>query len=658
MEYKIHSIQKVPHLIDEVIALGDSQRATLGFLADAAFRDYADKNRILVAVSKEKQAIGYVLFARKQNLICRLAHVCVHPEWRKHGVAAALIEELKKQTSQMRCITLRCKRDYNIDPFWEKNGFKAVDEMPGKAPSSTLTVWRHDLQPTLLSLLPETDKFLAVLDLNIVIGVHEDIDSECKSILEFTYADEIDYRISDHCFTEVNRSENNIQRDITRSCLKSFNGIEVCPSQYIIEAVVEIIGENNRDDACQIASAIYNEANCFITKDSKLLNSASDILNKFGIHIYNPTEFIVNYCNESGKDLYFPSSLPQTEIKFVPINDFNQDQCFRHYRVRDEKKHAFRDKLTLNSPNTQKYSKIEIDDEEVGIYHSSVEDDIYHIHLLRLNKLISHKHTINTHIIEKIIQGAIKSGAKRINVLDDYCDQLVVNGLRHAGFIERQGILSKPVEKGFITAQEAYAKAEIGSPDVQLNHEELFELEKLLWPAKIEELEIPTYMVPIKPKWASRLITSQGFMGSLFGTNDIIFQTRRVYYRSSRNKSIQPPGRIIWYTSANEVAGLSKCAIAVSMIDEVEIAPVKKLFSKYKRFGVYTWHDIITSAKNNPDKEMMAITFSKTEVFEKKIKLNDLEKVIHKCEDRNLLTVSPFKISPNSFKTIYELGFK
>jgi GNAT superfamily N-acetyltransferase len=158
MKYNIHNIKDVPDLINEVVALGDSQKNTLGFLPEHAFFEYADRGNILVAVSAEGRAIGYVLFAQKRNLVCRLSHVCVQPDCRKEGVAAALVSELKKHTAQMRRITLKCRRDYGIDSFWLKNGFTAIGETKGRGKThSTLTIWEFSLQPTLLSLVPEID---------------------------------------------------------------------------------------------------------------------------------------------------------------------------------------------------------------------------------------------------------------------------------------------------------------------------------------------------------------------------------------------------------------------------------------------------------------------------------------------------------------------
>ncbi|MDO9630278.1 MAG: hypothetical protein Q7I92_00050, partial [Humidesulfovibrio sp.] len=112
-----------------------------------------------------------------------------------------------------------------------------------------------------------------------------------------------------------------------------------------------------------------------------------------------------------------------------------------------------------------------------------------------------------------------------------------------------------------------------------------------------------------------------------------------------------------WYVSQNKQPGPNKCAVGISLIDEVAIAPVRNLFSKYERFGVYSWENILETAGDDPNKEMMAISFSKTEVFNIPVPLSTLSSIVNMNEQRNLLTVSPFFIKPETFEMIYELGF-
>lgn len=662
MKHSIHNITEKRDLLPDVISLGDSQKKTLGFLPESAFEDYAARGNIIVAVSESNEVLGYVLFAQKQNLVCRLAHVCVRPNARRQGIAEELISHLKQHTSHMNRITVRCRRDYGIDVFWEKNGFIARAETAGRgSKETTLTIWELPLQPTLLSLVPDSVKILVVLDLNVLIAAKLENDIVSESLLTFTYSDEIDYRISRYSFNEVNRSSDKIKRQHTRDLLNSFSVVDKCPNHELTESVVAIVGEKHRYDANQIASAIYNRAYSFITNDTKIISHSDEIARKFGIHLYTPTEFVVNYCNDQGKDLYYPAYLPQSEIQFRPIGEYSHSNLFRKYKASGEKKHEFKAKTTINPSLISEYSllRICIDGDEVGILIYFMKGQQIIIQLLRLKQFANHLHTISIHIIEKILLNAVEMGATEIVVADNDCGALVVSALLTAAFQQTNKGLVKPVEKGLITPQQAFSRLGINDADDELlSVQSLFEVERILWPAKIQGLDIPTYIVPIQPQWAKKLITAKDFQGLLFGTPELILQTRRVYYRHSKGTMINQPARIVWYVSQNKHPGPNKCAVGISLIDEVDIAPVKNLFSRYERFGVYSWKNILETAGGDPYKEMMAISFSKTEVFKTPVPLKKLADTIAESEVRKLLTVSPYRIESKTFEMIYKLGFR
>lgn len=390
-----------------------------------------------------------------------------------------------------------------------------------------------------------------------------------------------------------------------------------------------------------------------------LIRCSKNITLLYGIHIYSPTEFIINYCSGVGRDLYYPASLPQSEICFRPITNFTLEDYFKRYKGYQERKNHFKNKVTIKKPDVTEYSfvSIEIEGIEVGLYASFLKEKLMVINLLRLDKKALHKYTISSHIIEKILQGAVENGICQIEFIDTECGKLVETGLLDAGFEHFQDRYIKPIGRGFITANEALKLIGMKEVESDLTKETLFDLERLFWPAKIQELSLPVCILPIKPRWARELITSKDSQISLFGVPEKILQTRRVYYRSSRQSNlIQAPGRILWYVSGDSNFGSTKCVVATSLIDEIEIAPVNKLFPKYERFGVYKWKDVLMAAKNNAETNIMAITFSKTEVFKNFLGLGQVKRIIKTCESRNLNIVSPYAISQKTFKEIYISG--
>ncbi|MDY6783819.1 MAG: hypothetical protein SW833_14965 [Cyanobacteriota bacterium] len=131
-----------------------------------------------------------------------------------------------------------------------------------------------------------------------------------------------------------------------------------------------------------------------------------------------------------------------------------------------------------------------------------------------------------------------------------------------------------------------------------------------------------------------------------------------VYYCSKRALTgFKAPGRILWYVSQSrdslEKSGIILSAIrACSRLDKIVIGNPKKLYKQYRRLGIYNWKDLIRTAHDDLKKEIMAIQFSKTELFKKPITFDKLQEII----DRKFSVQSLFKISKEEFKAIYNEG--
>ena len=67
-----------PHLI-AVKDLWRANKATLGFLPDGAFNEYASKRMILVALNPDGECVGYLLY-RLSGMRVIIAHLCVRKD--------------------------------------------------------------------------------------------------------------------------------------------------------------------------------------------------------------------------------------------------------------------------------------------------------------------------------------------------------------------------------------------------------------------------------------------------------------------------------------------------------------------------------------------------------------------------------------------------
>ncbi|NES25176.1 MAG: N-acetyltransferase, partial [Symploca sp. SIO3E6] len=184
------------------------------------------------------------------------------------------------------------------------------------------------------------------------------------------------------------------------------------------------------------------------------------------------------------------------------------------------------------------------------------------------------------------------------------------------------------------------------------------DLEKTLYPAKITDATIPTFVIPIKPWWAQNLFDKELAEATLFGAKEELALRRELVYYRSRKPSggLEAPGRILWYVSKDNDSENSSYIVsairACSRIDEIVIGKPKELYKRFRRLGIYEFKNVLQTAKNDLEREIMAIKFSDTELFSKPIELIEIQQIV----EQKVSFQWPYRITPNAFSIIYNIG--
>jgi hypothetical protein len=174
----------------------------------------------------------------------------------------------------------------------------------------------------------------------------------------------------------------------------------------------------------------------------------------------------------------------------------------------------------------------------------------------------------------------------------------------------------------------------------------------MLWPAKISDGPLDTFIVPIQAQWAQHFFDSDLGSELLFGLKDELhLGIEGAYYCSKRNTQLQHPGRVLWYVSKGPEGRGSMTIKACSRLEEVFIGKPKEVFKKFSRLGVYQWHDVLAAAGGAIDEQLLAFRFAMTERFPRPISLGQLE---HLGVSPPIM--SPRKITAEQFSEIYRLG--
>lgn len=695
---KIIEIDPSSKFLNDIKELWRANSKTLGFFPDGAFNEHALHKNIIAVINKTGTLQGYLLYrvVRRGKMWpeVTIVHLCIDERFRNQGIGKRLIEYIRNKTKQDHLgIGLWCRRDYSAHSFWQKAGFIPIADRDGRS-GEILTFWWMDFgRPSLFNQPKDETRIQVVIDTNVFYDLQDDAsvkNEESKSLFADWLSDEIVLLITDEVYNEINRSSDPSQREKRRGFANGFQHLQTGPEK--VEEIIDILTsafpllqeQRHISDGRQIAHTIAGGVNFFITRDHQLVSLAESLYEKFNLRILSPGYFIGQLDEVIREAEYQPTRMAGTAIQGAKIRATDQQILEKNFLCSKsgEKGLAFLKKIKSFISNPNRYDTHIIRDPEskplaVIVYDSKSTSELL-IPMVRVAR-----HQLAGTILRRILYEAIFFSAEHkipvTRITDEFIQDDLNNALAESGFtqinaewiklnipfsfekVELLDYLNKmklqyPYIKKFI---EEYANLlSISKSDDVLN---LAEVERTLWPIKILDSQLPTFIIPIKPTWAQHLfdekLANLTFWGADPGT---MLRTENVYYRSCAfGGSLRAPARILWYVSAHHDIPNTKCIRACSSLDEVIIGPANSLYKRFNRLGIYRWEQIFNIADNDPESDIMALRFSRTEQFLNPVKLSQL-KMLYQTYDvgQNFSLQSPLPISPSTFAQIYKSGFR
>ena len=180
-------------------------------------------------------------------------------------------------------------------------------------------------------------------------------------------------------------------------------------------------------------------------------------------------------------------------------------------------------------------------------------------------------------------------------------------------------------------------------------------IEDAIWPAKVAETAIPSYVVPIRPIWAAQLFDTSLAEDRLFPADPmLLFRSENVYYSAASCASIEAPARLLWYVSHDTRIPGSKAIRAASSLTEVTTGPAKNVYRRFRRLGVYKWADVAEIARD--DGGVSALRFGNTETLQRPILWDELQTTLRDLENRKNQFQRPTRINTATYDTLYRQG--
>ncbi len=684
-----------PHF-PTVKVLGKANAQTLGFFPEGAFDQYARRRTILVALDATKQCLGYLLYRETGGYAC-IVHLCIASVARGKGVARQLFEYLCEITRHLRGIRADCRRDYAENKMWQRLGFRAMSERPGRAKhGSKLTVWwlDHGLPDLFTAMTAEqlASKLLVAIDTNVfydLIDPSRPEREEAQSLLHDWLQADIELAVSAELWNEINRSIDEQQRRRARDKATQLTHFPTARNafesaqQKLRPLFPTNLSVHDESDLRQLAYTVAAEVPFFVTRDAAILERADTVYDLTGLSIFRPSDLIVRLDALRREAAYQPARLAGTLMELRRIQIREQD-TITHAFLHDTQGEGLADfehrlRRYLTTPVTYE-CLIALDDTQTPlalIVYDQTQVGELHVPLFRVRRGTLAATLVRYGILTAMIRSA-QGNREVTRFTDSYLDETTVTALQDDGFTSvgnewwklsfavaevaasiaaQLGILA-PRQPAIATYAQQLA-AMLTAPAATQNASVMAALEHILWPAKVIDADIPSFLVPIRPSWAKELFDVHLANQTLFGTTKRLALNREaIYYRAHRPEVLAAPGRILWYVSQDKRQRYQggSAIRACSRLEEVVIGLPKDLFRRFRRLGIYEWPDVLAAAHGNVNQPIMALRFSNTELFKYPVTLDDLRRV-YKTHGHGLMVQSASRLPTSAlFARLYQRG--
>ena len=654
--------------VDAVDRLRKTNNATLGFLPREALLAYLQKGWVLGAKSGDGSLTAYILFANRRSDV-RVAHVCVDRELRGKGLARTLMERLATDSRNQGLLSLElhCRRDFDANAMWGNLGFIPWGEKPGRAKSgTTLTLWRRELA--------QSDQMKLVFDgaghggIDVVMDAQVLFDLETpgddgpaatsKALLSDFLVDELNLKITDETLVEIDRDDVDERRIRSRQEALRFQQVAYDDHSFrlikaALEKMLSTTSDNDLSDIRQLAKAAASNATYFATRDKKILGR-SDVINELtGLQVRSPARIIVEISDRTaGIQGAERISGPDVEWRRLSTPELQSFESRVFLRER-ERKHHFEQILDshLSKPHSSICEVLRFTGATVAIRVISVDEGkALNVHLGRVTHR-AHDRLVEPYFVMALVLKAAQTGAEMIVIARDQVSHRLAPHYRDFGFVEHGGSLVRFCIPAVLRRDEVLYRMERlrpGSSSV-FSGMEPGELERRCSPLCLADFEQSYVIIPIRPGYAVNIVDFMRSADDLFGGDPSrLLRPDNVYYRSAGTfKNLKPPTRILWYVSEDGLIAGS------SHLDGVEIGSAKDIFRKHQRRGTLDRKAVVQIAKGDPEGEVMALSFSDTHPFPKRVSLDDIREIYSDLGDGTQF--SPISIRTVSAEIFHEL---
>ncbi|MFI5526103.1 GNAT family N-acetyltransferase [Streptomyces platensis] len=669
-------------LLDAVIALGDRYTKFLGLLTPPAYRKHADDGGLLVAVEGE-EVVGYALFGLpKRSLHVRLAHLCVAEEHRGKGIARLLVEAIRERHTHRLGIRAKCRRDYGLSGMWTGLGFIPKGESLGRGQDEeTLDTWWLDLgHEDLFAEAPSDALLVVAIDHGVFAGLRgvgaERAIEEARALEAGWLADLVELAFTPQLLHDVHQVEDRGERQHQRAGLGGLRSLSA-PTAVVAARHRELVAAARKElpdlpvDENLLGRLRYvAETSCaglqvLVTRDPGLGRLADVAWEIARVKVASPAAVTMHVDELRQAQVYRPADLMGTAFSVEEVEPGSEGELVAFFdQAGDDSGPAFAERLRELSRGGVLWRRELLRDGEgrpVALYVWALDGRTLNVPILR-----TATHALEETLARQLLFLLKRLGREReaqaVTIEDPYVSAAAMEAAGADGFIEGEGGLTAllvdvcgPAEVVSEAAGDIAARMGCAAPRLAsgASAEIASVAERVLWPAKLIDTALPSFIAPVKPRWSTELFNVPAM---LVPRDDVLGISREhVYYRSSGHRRESVPARIIWYVSDDASRQQGMVAIGCSRLDEVLIDDPDTLFSRFEHLGVYGRAEVRGAA--DASGKVMALRFSDTEIFPVQVTHGRLNALALGLGLR-LSLMSLARISSALFQAVYEEGHR
>ena len=484
-----------------------------------------------------------------------------------------------------------------------------------------------------------------------------------RALLSDFLVDSLNLWTTDELLNEIDRNDDPDQRRAERARMQQFP--HVTYAQHLVDDFYSRLSnllpdrtDSQVSDIRHLAKAASSDVNVFVTRDRYLLGKAKEIEDLTNLRVLSPTQVIIELHELLDGQSYRPDRVSGLRLGWhrftardhasLPVESFlNEKEGQRQLR-------AVLDRY-LERPNEYQCELLKAEDNDVAIRIIPITPKgAVTVPLARVARTAD-RSLFGRFLISDTIAKAVDKNQDMVEFELSGLTPSLVSDLMEMGFKRCGDTFAKFCFARCLDREDAVHKITTLSPQLGASYDAMsdLELERYCAPVSLNA-DQNYFLIPIRPGYAISLIDGPQASRDMFGgDHSVLLRWENVYYRkaATSRKILKAPGRILWYVSTSQ-----KQIVAVSHLDEVVVDTPKELLRKFKKFGVLGWEELYEMCAGDTSMTLMALRFSHTFVFRRRIPLNKVQAVYR--EDESGLTVqSPTSMPASRFQKLFKLGF-